>query len=214
MFSSYIVREGQENGMDLLPESDDWMNSTEFLDATEYMDSSDLFDFTESTELEGSTELTEGASSAYVWADDGNGRLEKRMVELGEYDAMLDEYEILSGLTEDDLIAWPMEGLYEGVRTVTDMDEVDYSSGLYNQEMGTETMIEGSEMDMLPEEGYMDDDYNMDSDYDMDDDYDEGDYESDGSDEDMITNDNSALDSLMNEGADKDDSLLDMGVPE
>lgn len=48
----------------------------------------------------------------------------------------------------------------------------------------------------------------------MDDDYDEGDYESDGSDEDMITNDNSALDSLMNEGADKDDSLLDMGVPE
>ena len=214
LFSSYIVREGQENGMDLLPESDDWMNSTEFLDATEYMDSSDLFDFTESTELEGSTELTEGASSAYVWADDGNGRLEKRMVELGEYDAMLDEYEILSGLTEDDLIAWPMEGLYEGVRTVTDMDEVDYSSGLYNQEMGTETMIEGSEMDMLPEEGYMDDDYNMDSDYDMDDDYDEGDYESDGSDEDMITNDNSALDSLMNEGADKDDSLLDMGVPE
>ena len=77
---------------------------------------------------------------AYVWADDGNGRLEKRSVELGEYDEALDEYEIVSGLVEDDLIAWPMEGLYEGVKTVTNMDEVDYSSGLYNQEMGTEDM--------------------------------------------------------------------------
>ena len=64
---------------------------------------------------------------------------------LGAYDADLDEYEILSGLTEDDLIAWPMEGLYEGIITVTDMDEVDYSSGLYNQDGDTEAMWDDSE---------------------------------------------------------------------
>ena len=70
----------------------------------------------------------------YVWAADKKNRLEKRKVELGEYDENLDEYEIKSGLSEDDLIAFPMQGLYEGVTAVTNMEEVDYSSPLYNQE--------------------------------------------------------------------------------
>lgn len=70
----------------------------------------------------------------YVWAADKKMRLEKRKVELGEYDENLDEYEIKSGLSEDDLIAFPMQGLYEGVTAVTNMEEVDYSSPLYNQE--------------------------------------------------------------------------------
>lgn len=42
----------------------------------------------------------------YVWAD-RNGKLEKRSVELGEYNTMNDSYEILSGLTEEDYIAFP-----------------------------------------------------------------------------------------------------------
>ncbi len=87
-----------------------------------------------------------GAGEAFVWADDGNGKLMKKPVVLGEYDPMMDEYQILSGLTENDYIAFPMEGLYEGIITVTDQEEVDYSSGLYNQE-GTEYMDEfGTEM--------------------------------------------------------------------
>ena len=44
--------------------------------------------------------------SAYVWADK-RGKLEKRTVTLGEYDMMTDSYQILSGLTEDDYIAFP-----------------------------------------------------------------------------------------------------------
>ena len=39
-----------------------------------------------------------------------------------------------------------MEGLYEGVKTVTDMDEVDYNSDLYNPE-GTEE-LPGTEYNM------------------------------------------------------------------
>jgi len=44
--------------------------------------------------------------STYVWAE-SRGKLEKRVVSLGEYDMMMDTYEILSGLTEDDYIAFP-----------------------------------------------------------------------------------------------------------
>ena len=44
--------------------------------------------------------------SAYVWAEK-RGKLEKRTVTLGEYNPMMDTYEILEGLTEEDYIAFP-----------------------------------------------------------------------------------------------------------
>lgn len=112
-------------------------------------DDTDDWGYEDESEYEDSTEMPQEMTpqTAYVWADDGTGHLEKRKVELGEYDEELDEYEILSGLTEEDYIAWPMEGLYEGVKTVTDMEEIDYSSGLYNQ--GTEGMWYDSESGMM-----------------------------------------------------------------
>ena len=55
--------------------------------------------------------------SAYVWAENGK-KLEKRTVTLGEYDPMMDTYQILSGLTESDYIAFPDPELcQEGVPT-------------------------------------------------------------------------------------------------
>lgn len=47
--------------------------------------------------------------NAYVWAEKGGRKLEKRMVILGEYDEMRDTYTILEGLSEDDYIAFPDE---------------------------------------------------------------------------------------------------------
>lgn len=91
-------------------------------------------------------ETQESDTSPYVWVANEKNRLEKRYVELGGYDADMDEYEILSGLSADDYITWPMAGLYEGVICVTDEMEVDYTSPLYNQPMedefvyGTESM--------------------------------------------------------------------------
>lgn len=113
---------------------------------------------------EGQTETKEGIwlfegyivqeeGEAYVWAANDRNRLEKRMVELGEYDENLGAYEITGGLTEEDAIAFPMDGLYEGVATVTDISEVDYSSPLYNQE--------GEEGDEMSEDGEMSDDGEM-----------------------------------------------------
>lgn len=115
---------------------------------------------------EGQTETKEGLwlfegyivqeeGEAYVWASNDKNKLEKRIVELGEYDENLAAYEITGGLTEEDAIAFPMEGLYEGVTTVTDISEVDYSSPLYNQE-GEEGEGDGTSEDgELSEDGEM-----------------------------------------------------------
>lgn len=106
----------------------------------------------------------------YVWADNGKSKLEKRTVELGEYDENLDEYEIVSGLAEDDLIAWPMPGLYEGVKTVTNADEVDYSSPLYNStEDGTleDGMGESVDMDGMYSTEMHDESFDMGTDTEM-----------------------------------------------
>lgn len=71
-------------------------------------------------------------NDAYVWAMNGRNKLEKRKVELGEYDENLMEYEVISGLTKDDHIAWPNDRLAEGMTcTVTSIDQM-ISQGLEN----------------------------------------------------------------------------------
>lgn len=81
----------------------------------------------------------------YVWVANSKNKLEKRDVTLGEYDADLDEYEITDGLTAEELISWPMPGLYEGVTTVTNAEDVDYDAPLYNQESTEGGMMDGGE---------------------------------------------------------------------
>lgn len=52
---------------------------------------------------------------AWVWAADSKDRLEKRDVILGEYDFDMDEYQVLSGLSETDYIAFPDPALEAGM---------------------------------------------------------------------------------------------------
>lgn len=49
--------------------------------------------------------------TAYVWAENGHGKLEKRIVTLGEYNDMRDTFEILEGLSMEDYVAFPDEEL-------------------------------------------------------------------------------------------------------
>lgn len=91
--------------------------------------------------------IVQEKDSAYVWASNSRNCLEKRTVELGEYDEMMDQYQILSGLTEEDYICWPMDGLYEGVSTVTNIEEQ-----VWNPEI---------EDDAMMDEGMMDEYYDM-----------------------------------------------------
>lgn len=51
---------------------------------------------------------------AYAWIADDKDKLVKQEITLGEYDEELDEYQITDGLTAEDYIAAPEEGLAEG----------------------------------------------------------------------------------------------------
>ena len=55
--------------------------------------------------------------SAWVWAENSHGKLEKRSVTLGGYNEMMDVYEITEGLTGDDYIAFPDASCQEGAKT-------------------------------------------------------------------------------------------------
>lgn len=66
--------------------------------------------------------ISDLGAKPYVWADNGRGKLEKREIVLGEYDADLMEYEILEGLTVEDAITFPEDMLEEGMATQISMD--------------------------------------------------------------------------------------------
>lgn len=96
---------------------------------------------------------------SYVWADNGSGKLEKRTVELGEYDEELDQYEILSGLTTDDYIAWPDESYTTGMKTTVIMNEVLTDDSIMDEEMTDDMSIEeGTTEDGLIDDGTADED--------------------------------------------------------
>ena len=58
--------------------------------------------------------IVDAKTGAFVWADNGKGRLEKRKLTLGGYDEELDSYVIMSGLSQDDYIAFPEPDLSPG----------------------------------------------------------------------------------------------------
>lgn len=108
--------------------------------------------------------------NAYVWAEDKDGRIEKRKVTLGDYNEDMMQYEIVSGITADDNIAWPEDRIREGMKATYnyedviqyeeniadefideevidyDMDEeiIDYDMGVY-EDYGVD--------DLMPEDG-------------------------------------------------------------
>ena len=72
--------------------------------------------------------IVKDGDSAYVWAAKSDGaKLEKRTVELGDYDEDMDEYQIVSGLAESDYLAWPDTDCVPGAATTTEyvMDDSD-----------------------------------------------------------------------------------------
>lgn len=71
--------------------------------------------------------LVQTEDGAYVWAANGKNKLEKRTVTLGSYDEAMDRYEIVSGLTTEDYIAVPADGLASG-QSVSRYDASDFSS--------------------------------------------------------------------------------------
>lgn len=61
--------------------------------------------------------LNDVDGDAWVWAESTDGHIEKRSVELGNHDEDEMTYEIVSGLTAEDYIAFPSEDIKEGAPT-------------------------------------------------------------------------------------------------
>lgn len=69
--------------------------------------------------------LTEEDGTYFVWMANDKNVIVKQTVTLGEYDDELSKYEILSGLTADDYIAYPQESVFEGCPVIYN----DFNSG-------------------------------------------------------------------------------------
>lgn len=69
-------------------------------------------------------------NDAYVWVCGKNDKLEKRQITTGEHDEETDEYEITSGLTPEDSIAFPEDTLTEGMPCVNVGSQGDSDMGI------------------------------------------------------------------------------------
>ena len=113
----------------------------------------------------------------YVWAEDSDGKIEKRKVELGEYDEEMWRYEILSGLTEEDYIAFPEPRIKEGMTVTHNYEDVmEYEDDMMYDEdlMFDEEILYDDEL-MYDEDMMFDEDIMYDEDMMLDEDmmYDE-----------------------------------------
>lgn len=101
--------------------------------------------------------------SPYVWIANGQNKLEKRDVILGQYDEDLGEYEIADGLSEKDKIAFPTDELKEGM-SVTEGTANQTTAAMWDDSEDDEsiddsayTESDGSEPEMI-EDGAIDSD--------------------------------------------------------
>ena len=63
--------------------------------------------------------INDADTAPWVWAQSSSGKLEKRSLTLGDYNAELDTYTVTDGLTSADYIAFPDDTLKAGMTCVT-----------------------------------------------------------------------------------------------
>ena len=116
--------------------------------------------------------INDADSSPWVWAQNSKGKLEKRSLTLGDYDAEMDAYVVTDGLTADDYIAFPDESLKAGMTCVTydestfdpsadggdmgDMGDTGDMGDMSGVDDGMDVMPEGGTdgvVDVMPEDG-------------------------------------------------------------
>ncbi len=107
--------------------------------------------------------IVQDDGDAYVWVMNSKNKLEKRTVELGDYDADLAMYEIKSGLSEDDYIVWASDDLYEGEAAQTWEEYLEngggdemIDDGIYDTSVDDE-MLYDTEFGSFDDEGMTDD---------------------------------------------------------
>lgn len=96
--------------------------------------------------------INDAEESPWVWAQDDKGFLEKRSVTLGEYDEMMETYVVTGGLTTEDFVAFPDEGLSEGM-TCVPYDESAFNDGTGSSDGSTSSDTGGMMTGDVPVEG-------------------------------------------------------------
>lgn len=90
--------------------------------------------------------------SNYVWAADSSGRLEKRIVTLGQYDELQYAWQITKGLTAEDRVAYPAENLQEGAPLPDEAAPDDGENAWTDLSENTDGEIAPEDWDSLVEE--------------------------------------------------------------
>ncbi len=70
--------------------------------------------------------IVQDSSGSYVWTENSKGKIEKRTVTLGDYDEDMMAYQISSGLSNEDYIAFPEDRIKEGMKTTHNFEDVMY----------------------------------------------------------------------------------------
>lgn len=89
----------------------------------------------------------------FVWKRDKDAKITKAEITVGDYDMERDTYPVLSGLTEDDYIALPMDTIEEGNPTTTNYEDlpqttedgVNEDDSMLNEATNTDSIEETGE---------------------------------------------------------------------
>lgn len=97
--------------------------------------------------------VNDAEGKPWVWAQNSRGKLEKRDVKLGEYNADTDTYPVLDGLTAEDYIAYPDDSLKAGMTCITYDDATfDPSAGGSTGDMDGTGSMDGMDGGDMPAE--------------------------------------------------------------
>lgn len=91
--------------------------------------------------------IVDADSAPWVWAVNGRDKLERREITLGDYDEMTDAYAVLTGLTEDDYVAFPDETLQPGMKAEKTDGSVPMGEDGFSEDFGIEGNFDGAMTD-------------------------------------------------------------------
>ena len=86
-------------------------------------------------------------NGAFVWKRGEDGNIVKAAVVLGELDEEADTYDIKSGLTLDDYIAYPEESIKEGDPTTTNIEDIPESSDEDDEDVDIDSDSDGFDLE-------------------------------------------------------------------
>ena len=79
--------------------------------------------------------INDTETDPWVWVSNKHDKLEKRKISLGDFNEDSFEYIVENGLSTEDYIAFPQEGLKSGMRTTKTQEPEEYDSAMQDNEV-------------------------------------------------------------------------------